>query len=166
MVLDYPSSLVGKPSISSYGLILPRCNLSVIFGECFAFIASPLSELVNVACSAVWCAAGWSRKAVNEARPWWRRGSSSWRWVSGVDWAKISSFQYSQSVHVIARMASKSFTGEAWSLARTFLFSSYARTRREFEFTFSEKCCVKWWLMATKQSQQQLLTEFLSYSME
>lgn len=40
---------------------------------------------VSVACSAVWCATGWSRKAANEARPWWRRGSSSWKWVSGVD---------------------------------------------------------------------------------
>lgn len=28
------------------------------------------------------CAAGWSRRAASEARPWWRRGSSSWRWVS------------------------------------------------------------------------------------
>lgn len=38
------------------------------------------------ACSAFCCSAEWSRKAVNEARPWWRRDSSSWKWVSQRDW--------------------------------------------------------------------------------
>lgn len=42
------------------------------------------------ACSALWCAAEWSRKAVNEARPWWRRDSSSWKWVSQRDWEEPS----------------------------------------------------------------------------
>lgn len=40
---------------------------------------------LTVPCSAFWCAAEWSRKALNEARPWWRRGSSSWKWVSERD---------------------------------------------------------------------------------
>lgn len=44
-----------------------------------------LSVPAMLTCSAFWCAAEWSRKALNEARPWWRRDSSSWKWVSERD---------------------------------------------------------------------------------
>lgn len=65
--------------------------------------------LWSLSCSDVRCATGWSKKAVNEARPWWRRDSSSWKWVSGVD-----------SLYTIH--SCDSLTGDAWCLTRTVSF--------------------------------------------